>query len=97
MGVEGFGKRLGEARRRKGLRDGSDYRASDLARDMETTDATISRWENDESLPKTLWDVERLATILGCDPGWLAFGDDGGPRTMRPDEGTVVPRPAKEA
>lgn len=97
MGVEGFGKRLGEARRLKGLRDGGDYKPADLARDMETTGATISRWENDEALPDDLYKVERLAKLLDVSAGWLAFGSDNGPRPMRPDEATVIPPPAKQA
>ena len=72
-GVEGFGVRLGEARRAKGLRDGKDYRPADLARDMDTSSPTISRWENGENIPDVLT-IAKLAKVLGVEPGWLAFG-----------------------
>lgn len=94
MGVKGFGERLSESRRLKGVRDRADYRPADLARDMETTGATVSRWENGGAVP----DVEtiaRLAKLLAVDPGWLAFGTASQQAPARPpleDKEEAAPR-----
>ena len=98
MGVEGFGGRLGDARRAKGQRLRRDYKAAELARDAGVTSATVSRWENGEVVPDAEL-IAKLAKILDVSPGWLAFGETAlrvaEEPVVRPAEAQTVPRREK--
>lgn len=63
-----FGHRIREARKAAGLSQDAVAAAAEITRN------SISQWESDSTEP----DLARIATIasyLGVDRGWLAFGD----------------------
>lgn len=56
---------LRRARQAKGLRDGKDLRAADVARAMDITRSAYGHWEGGRSIPKDYATLERLAAFLG--------------------------------
>ena len=69
--IEGFGTRLKQARKRKKLTQ------EKLARRIDTSTATVSRWESQGQVPTITSDLfEALVRELGVSPGWLLFGED---------------------
>lgn len=64
----GYPARLREARERSGI----SVRA--LAKAIGSTPASIWAWEAGKYFPG-IDVVEKLATALGVEPGWLAYGD----------------------
>jgi transcriptional regulator with XRE-family HTH domain len=73
--MEGLGPRLRRARRER------DLTQQELAEQAGTTYQTINRIERGHTTPK-VDTVAKLATALGVDLKWLAFGDEekGGER-----------------
>lgn len=64
---DGLGRRLRQARTARGLT------MDQLAQKANVSQAAISTLERDQNYPATNT-VERLATALGVDPCWLAYG-----------------------
>lgn len=65
-----FAERLREKRRQVGLTQAA------VATALEVTQPTVTRWEAGVSLPD-LAQIAQLAELLTCNPGWLAFGEQG--------------------
>lgn len=93
-GVEGFGARLAQARRVHGVRVGRDYSQSDLARALDVTPQTVSRWEGGISLPD-IPTALRIAEILKADdPAYLVLGIkkiEGNPKEVPPGTPNSIP------
>lgn len=67
---ETFGERLRRLREARGLRK------TVLARRVGLTEAAIRQLESGRTSDARLADGVRIATALGVDPRYLAFGDD---------------------
>lgn len=68
-----FGRRLYEARLARGAARKKELKQTEVARLIGVKPNTVSRWEAGAKEP-TLATIEQLATVLGVDPGDLAFG-----------------------
>lgn len=67
--------------RLKAAREAAGLSQLDVSLRLEVDTTTISRWENDRlfgGLPRLV----QLAEMYGVRPGWLAFGDHDGPRSL---------------
>lgn len=108
MSAKGFGDRLAKARFGKAARTGRTVTQVAVAKAIGVTSTTIGRWESGEKEP-ALAVIEKLATVLGVDPCYLAFGRNGGTLTRLTEPGSEagegeqghggaeVPAPAKRA
>jgi transcriptional regulator with XRE-family HTH domain len=55
-------------------RDIPRYNDTAYARYLKIPREQLSRWKHKRTTP-TLTTIERLADILDCEPGWLAWGE----------------------
>lgn len=70
-----FGERLAQARRLKSLREWRDVTQGDIAKEIGTTSATVSRWESNEIRPRGPT-LRTIAQALGVSLRWLETGRD---------------------
>lgn len=86
-----IGRRIAQARRKKGVRDDTDVRPVDVARALGVSQPTVSEWESGVSTPKPD-KMERLADYLGVTPEFLLWGREAAAPHRRdavPSNGTV--------
>ena len=86
--VKTFAERLVVARQQMGVRLGRDVLQKEIAEEMSVGESAYSQWENGVREPRKLETYEKLAAILGVDPGWLAFGtQEAGHAGYLPNDG----------
>lgn len=68
-----LGRRMAQARRELGVREGRDITPPDMAARLEVAAATYWRWERDERRPNGAA-LKGIADALGVDSLWLASG-----------------------
>jgi transcriptional regulator with XRE-family HTH domain len=71
--VESLGGRIAQSRLNAGARRGKAYTQTELGKAVGVTPATVSQWEAGASEPG-LATIARIASALGVDAGYLAFG-----------------------
>lgn len=67
MSDDTIGRRIAQARLRKGLTQ------ERLARALDASAQTVSRWERDAFAPDENY-LPKLATLLGVTPAWIEYG-----------------------
>jgi transcriptional regulator with XRE-family HTH domain len=72
--VARFADRLLRARLEMGARLGREVRQKEIAAEMGVEPSAYSQWEGGVKEPRGRATYEKLAAVLGVDPGWLAFG-----------------------
>jgi transcriptional regulator with XRE-family HTH domain len=68
-----LGARVAQARRELSVRLRRDVSASDMAKALGVSPATVYRWESDEKSPKDD-SLDALAKFLGVTPAFLRYG-----------------------
>lgn len=79
--IKGFGERVSQERRQKGLDERRDVLKRDVARALGVSESTVGRWERG-TLPDDPELLERLAAYFGVTAAWLHYGV--GPREAPP-------------
>jgi transcriptional regulator with XRE-family HTH domain len=68
-----LGKRIAQARRLKGVREGRDVKPKEMAKAAGVDPSTISLWEADKKSPREDA-LTRLAKFLDVTPAYLRYG-----------------------
>lgn len=95
--MAGFGGRLRRARLMFAARRNEELSAAGLARLMGVQPSTVLRWEAAPVPPTDYPTVQRVATVLGVAPEWLAYGTGNPPALVLDDDGVPVLAPQEGA
>lgn len=80
--VKGFGDRVAQERRLKGVREARDLLKKDVAKALSVSESTVGRWESG-TVPDDPDTLARLARYFGVTVAWLHYG-------VEPREAPVV-------
>ena len=71
--VKEFGRRLAQLRREKAVADHKDVDRRDVAKAVDASPSSVTRWENGEVFPGEDT-MQALAAYFGVTPAWLRYG-----------------------
>ena len=73
MSLQAFGKRLAQLRRQKAADEERDIDRRDVAKAVNVSPSSVTRWENGEVYPGEET-MQALASYFGVTPAWLRYG-----------------------